>query len=104
MHGDAAVALEMAQSVASSEDLGWLRADPSGFPQKRLGKEGNVTGATEAGSVPPEDPRARERPRLASDAGFMPRMCAWCNSKQPHRTPRSGPQGGLSHASRPMAV
>lgn len=60
VHGDAAVALEIAQGIASGEDLGWFGADLSGFPQRRLGKGGDMTGATEDGSVPPEDPRARE--------------------------------------------
>lgn len=59
VHGDAATALEIAQSVASSEDLGLFSADLSGFPQRRLRKGGDTTGAAEAGSVPPEDPRAR---------------------------------------------
>lgn len=60
MRGDAAVALEIAQTVASSEDLGPFGADLSGSPQRRLRKGGGMTGAAEAGSVPPEDPRARE--------------------------------------------
>lgn len=36
MHCDAAVALETAQRLASSEDLKWFEADLTGFPQRRL--------------------------------------------------------------------